>query len=87
MTACSKTTGSGGRLHQNRTTGNGGRLHQKPTTGSGRDRCHYGGFLLRIMPPPWHSVPACIRHDIPQAGHSLLPRRPLQAGHSSLQQR
>ena len=27
------------------------------------------------MPPPWHPVPACIRHDIPQAGHSLLPRR------------
>ena len=25
----------------------------------GRDRCHSGGFLLRIMPPSWHPVPAC----------------------------
>ena len=23
-------------------------------------RCHSGGFLLRIMPPSWHSVPACV---------------------------
>ena len=27
--------------------------------GCGRDRCHSGGFLLRIMPPLWHPVPAC----------------------------
>ncbi len=26
----------------------------------GRDRRHSGGFLLRIMPPSWHPVPACI---------------------------
>ena len=25
----------------------------------GRDRCHSGGFLLRIMPPSWYPVPAC----------------------------
>ena len=25
----------------------------------GRDRCHSGGFLFRIMPPSWHPVPAC----------------------------
>ena len=25
----------------------------------GRDRCYSGGFLLRIMPPSWHPVPAC----------------------------
>ena len=31
----------------------------------GRDRCHSGGFLLRIMPPSWYPVPACVRH-----GHS-----------------
>ena len=24
-----------------------------------RDRCHTGGFLLRIMPSSWHPVPAC----------------------------
>ena len=27
--------------------------------------CHSGGFLLRIMPPSWQPVPACVRH-----GHS-----------------
>ena len=26
---------------------------------SGGDRCPSGGFLLRIMPPSWHSVSAC----------------------------
>ena len=31
----------------------------------GRDRCHSSGFLLRIMPPSWYPVPACVRH-----GHS-----------------
>ena len=25
----------------------------------GGDRCHSGGFLLRIMPPSWRPVPAC----------------------------
>ena len=25
----------------------------------GRDRCRSGGFVLRIMPPSWHPVPAC----------------------------
>ena len=25
----------------------------------GGDRRHSGGFLLRIMPPSWHPVPAC----------------------------
>ena len=25
----------------------------------GRGRRHSGGFLLRIMPPSWHPVPAC----------------------------
>ena len=37
----------------------------------GRDRCHTGGFLLRIMPSSWHPVPACTprlrcRRAIPQ---------------------
>ena len=41
----------------------------------GRDRCHSGGFLLRIMPPSWHPVPAC------------TPTAMLQAGYSSVQQR
>ena len=30
--------------------------------------CRYsGGFLLRIMPPSWHPVPACVRYGILQA--------------------
>ena len=29
----------------------------------GRDRCHSGGFLLRIRPPSWHPVSACIPYD------------------------
>ena len=33
-------------------------------------RCHSGGFLLRIMPPPWHSVPALRNNDLPQADRS-----------------
>ena len=31
------------------------------------DRYHSGGFLLRIMPPSWHPVPACVRNGILQA--------------------
>ena len=45
----------------------------------GRDRCHSGGFLLRIMPPSWRPVPACARHDKLQAGHSPLPQRKLES--------
>ena len=33
----------------------------------GGDRRHSGGFLLRIMPPSWHPVPACVRYGILQA--------------------
>ena len=38
--------------------------------GMGGDRRHSGGFLLRIMPPPWQSVPALHDNDLPQAGRS-----------------
>ena len=38
--------------------------------GMGGDRRHSGGFKLRIMPPPWHSVPALRNNDLPQAGRS-----------------
>ena len=41
------------------------RLGQRLTKWSGGDRCHSGGFLLRIMPPSWQPVPACTRN-----GHS-----------------
>ena len=34
-------------------------MGRRLTKWSGRDRCHSGGFLLRIMPPSWHSAPAC----------------------------
>ena len=33
----------------------------------GGDCRHSGGFLLRIMPPSWHPVPACVRYGILQA--------------------
>ena len=33
----------------------------------GGDCSHSGGFLLRIMPPSWHPVPACVRYGILQA--------------------
>ena len=58
--------------------------------GCGRDRRHSGGFLLRIMPPSWHPVPACTpplcskravlyRHDdcaasIPKSGPEIKNR-------------
>ena len=32
-------------------------------------------LLLRIMPSPWRPVPACVRNDIPQAGHSPAQQR------------
>ena len=56
----------------------------------GGDRRHSGGFLLRIMPPSWHPVPACTprlrcrrailyRHDdcaasIPKSGLEIKNR-------------
>ena len=45
----------------------------------GRDRCHSGGFLLRIMPPSWRPVPACARHDKSQAGHSSSRQRRIES--------
>ena len=36
-------------------------------------------LLLRIMPSPWRPVPACVRNDIPQAGHSMLPQSKLES--------
>ena len=58
----------------------------------GRDRCHSGGFLLRIMPPSWHPVPACtprlrcrraILHrsnDCCRRNYFLLQQRKLESG-------
>ena len=41
----------------------------------GGDWLHSGGFLLRIMPPSWHPVPACVRNGILQAGRSSVQQR------------
>ena len=64
--------------------------------------CHSGGFLLRIMPPSWQPVPACVRHGHSEGGPFLyattivLQAEPfffaattivLQAGRSYVQQR
>ena len=58
----------------------------------GRDRCHSGGFLLRIMPPSWHPVPArtqrlCgrrtilrCRDDCGRRNHSPLRQRKNRIG-------
>ena len=50
----------------------------------GRDRCHSGGFLLRIMPPSWHPVPACASQ---RCCRRAIQQRQLQAGDSSSPQR
>ena len=48
----------------------------------GRDRRHSGGFLLRIMPPSWHPVPACPRlrqaRSFCRRAIHLCRRQPLQ---------
>ena len=43
----------------------------------GRDRCRSGGFVLRIMPPSWHPVPACVRDGCCRQNHSSLPQEKL----------
>ena len=45
------------------------------TTGSGGDRAPLRRLLLRIMPPSWHPVPACVRHGHSAGGQSLLLQR------------
>ena len=39
---------------------------------SGRDRCHFGGFLLRIMPPSWHPIPAYIPRQCSRRANPIL---------------
>ena len=64
------------------------------------DRRHSGGFLLRIMPPSWHPVPACTprlccRRAVLLAGTMALQAEPFyfaaktlrRRNHSTLQQR
>ena len=46
----------------------------------GRGRRHSGGFLLRIMPPSWHPVPACAPTTLLQAGRSTMRQRPYAGG-------
>ena len=48
--------------------------------GCGRDRCHSGGFLLRIMPPSWHPVPRLRPTTSLQAGRSTMRQRPYAGG-------
>ena len=51
---------AGGRLSLRR-----GKMEPEAECRCGGAGCHSGGFLLRIMPPSWQPVPACVRH-----GHS-----------------
>ena len=48
-----------GRCRRNHSPSWQRRLESDAERCCGRDRCHSGGFLLRIMPPSWHPVPAC----------------------------
>ena len=51
------------------------RLESDAERCGGRDRCRSGGFVLRIMPPSWHPVPACVRDGCCRRNHSSLPLR------------
>ena len=55
------------------------RLESDAERCGGRDRCRSGGFVLRIMPPSWHPVPACVRHARCRRNHSSLPLRRLES--------
>ena len=66
--ACARNGHSAGGPFNTATTGFRRRNHSslpQPRLESGAGRCrgwdrrHSGGFLLRIMPPSWHPVPAC----------------------------
>ena len=63
-------------------------MGRRLTKWSGGDRCHSGGFLLRIMPPSWQPVPACASNGH-SAGRLLFPATTTkqQAGHYFLRQR
>ena len=80
----------------------GERWNRRPNIVAAGEGCHSGGFLLRIMPPSWQPVPACVRHGHSAGGPFLyattivLQAEPfffaattivLQAGRSSLAQR
>ena len=52
--------GTGGRMSLRRR-----KMEPEAECRCGGAGCHSGGFLLRIMPPSWQPVPACVRH-----GHS-----------------
>ena len=56
-----------------------GRLESDAERCGGRDRYRSGGFVLRIMPPSWHPVPACVRHARCRRNHSSLPLRRLES--------
>ena len=55
------------------------RLESDAERCGGRDRCRSGGFVLRIMPPSWHPVPACVRDGCCRRNHSSLPLRRLES--------
>ena len=53
----------------------------------GGDRRHSGGFLLRIMPPSWHPVPACVRSGILQAEPFSFAAMKIRIGRGALLRR
>ena len=49
-------------------------LNRTRNSWSGGDRCHSGGFLLRIMPPSWYQSPPA--SSMPVAGETIPRQNP-----------
>ena len=75
-------------------------MGRRLTKWSSGDRCHSGGFLLRIMPPSWQPVPACASNGHSAGGpfntattgfrrrnYSSLRQRKLESDASPLRQK
>ena len=58
--------GTGGRMSLRRR-----KMEPEAECRCGGAGCHSGGFLLRIMPPSWQPVPACVRHGHSEGGPFL----------------
>ena len=70
------------------------RLESDAERCGGRDRCRSGGFVLRIMPPSWHPVPACSQrlccrraiHRCSNDGAASIPKSRLEIKNRCTQQ-
>ena len=58
-------------------------LNRTRNSWSGGDRCHSGGFLLRIMPPSWYQSPPA--SSMPVAGETIPRQNPAVIRKSGLE--